>query len=61
MNATYTAEQTVTTLTCEGYPEADVLAAIDSLIEAGLELDQPDDGRIISAAEVDVLRAQLNS
>jgi len=59
MTATCTAEQTVTTLTAEGNPEADILAAIDSLIESGLELDQPENGRIFSAGEVDVLRDQL--
>ena len=43
----------------EGLNRADVLAVIDSLIDAGLELDQPDTGTVLSQPEVGVLRAQL--
>lgn len=39
---TYTVAQAVDVLTREGYAHADVLAALDSLITAGLQLDQPD-------------------
>ncbi|WP_190824721.1 hypothetical protein [Saccharopolyspora pogona] len=56
-----TAEQAVTTLTAEGHDRADVVAAIDSLIVAGLELPQPDEGTVISDAEMQVLRDQLAS
>lgn len=57
---TITAETALTTLTAEGHDRADVLAAIDSLIDAGLELDQPEQGGyVLTAGEVDVLRDHL--
>jgi len=43
----------------EGYAVADVEAAIDSMIAAGLELDQPDEGLVLTGTEVDLLRDQL--
>lgn len=57
---TYTAEQAVNTLVAEGHDRAAVTAAFDSLVDAGLELDQPDEGYLLTAAEVDVLRDQLS-
>jgi hypothetical protein len=58
---TYTADQAVAILTGEGFDIADVNAAFDSMVDAGFELAQPDDGYILTAVEVDVLRDQLNS
>lgn len=55
----YTADDALAVLVAEGHHTNDVHAAIDSLIDAGLELDQPDDGHVISAAELDLLREQL--
>lgn len=43
----------------EGYEHIEVLAAIDSLVDAGLDLPQPEDGYLLTAAELDVLRRQL--
>jgi prevent-host-death family protein len=58
---TITADAAVTALVSEGHDRADVVAAIDSLINAGLDLEQPDDGTILSYGELDVLREQLAS
>lgn len=56
-----TTDQVVAILVSEGHEPADVVAAIDSLINAGLELDQPEEGRAFTTGEVDVLRDQLTS
>jgi hypothetical protein len=53
------ADTAVQTLVKEGYDRDDILAAYDSLIEAGLET--PNDENSISAEELDILREQLNS
>ncbi len=45
----------------EGYASSDVLAVLDSLIDAGLELDQPDEGYLLTDDEVSLVRVQLNS
>lgn len=42
MSQVFTAEWAVEILVAEGHDRADVLAALDSLIDAGLELDQPE-------------------
>ena len=57
----YTGVQAAALLVTEGFDRADVEAVIDSLINAGLELGQPDQGTLISNAEVGVLRDQLLS
>jgi prevent-host-death family protein len=56
---TYNTTEAVRTLTSEGFSRADVQTAVDSLIDAGLELPQPDDGYEFTEGEVDVLRDQL--
>jgi hypothetical protein len=51
-------------LTAEGHSRSDVLAAMDSLIETGLEIqsgDYADDENLFTLAEIGVLRDQLNS
>ena len=59
---TTTATAAVETLVAEGYTRADVLAAVDSLIDAGLELNQPDEGdTVLTEDEVQVLRDQLQA
>lgn len=55
-----TAEDAINTLVSEGHDRDDAVAAFDSLIDAGLELAQPDDGCVITPEELDVLRDQLN-
>lgn len=55
MNA-ITFDQAVSTLTNEGHKEDDVLAAIDSLIIAGLDVEDA-----ISETDLDVLRDQLSA
>lgn len=58
---TYTAEQAESFLRNQGYDRKDVRAAIDSLIDAGLEIgDQPDYGWLLTDAEIGVLRDQLD-
>jgi hypothetical protein len=52
-------DQVADTLEAEGYPAADVEAALNSLIDAGPELDQPDGTWLFTPDEVDVLRRQL--
>lgn len=52
-----TAATAVATLVAEGHREADVIAAYDSLIAAGLENDTDDNS--ITADELDLLREQL--
>lgn len=54
-----TADDALITLVNEGYDRADVVAVIDSLINAGLELDQPDDATMLTAGELDLVRTQL--
>lgn len=54
--ATLTADEAVATLTAEGYDRGDVTAAIDSLIDAGLDAEQPDTHTVLTAAEVDLVR-----
>ena len=54
-----TGQDAITMLADEGYAVADVEAAIDSMIAAGLELDQPDEGLVLTGTEVDLLRDQL--
>jgi hypothetical protein len=61
MTTTYTTDQAINTLVNEGFSSFDAEAAFNSLVDAGLDLDQPDDGYVITSAELDVLRAQLNS
>lgn len=56
---TYTTEQAITILTREGHDRADVEAAFNSLVDAGFELDQPDEDYLLTGDEVDVLRDQL--
>jgi|GEM_PF-3751675 len=56
-----TVEAAANQLVAEGYARDDVVAAIDSLIDAGLSLDQPDEGYVITGDELGVLRAQLDS
>lgn len=58
---TYTDQQVVETLLTEGYTPEDVDAAIDSMITAGLVLEQPDEGYLFTAGELDLLRKQLSS
>ena len=58
---TLTADQAVAILIGEGYDRAVVLAAVDSLIVAGLDAEQPDDGTLLTAGELDVLREQLDA
>lgn len=58
---TYSDIETVEALTAEGYSREAVEALIDQVVTAGLEItDQPDNGVILTAAEVDVIRAQLS-
>lgn len=54
-----TADDALIALVNEGYDRADVVAVIDSLINAGLELDQPDDATMLTAGELDLVRTQL--
>ncbi len=62
MTKTQTAEQAADLLVSEGFQRAEVLAAIDSLIDAGLDLvDQPDYEWLLSDIDMSVLRAQLRS
>ena len=61
VTATFTADDVTDILSDEGYPEADVIAAIDSLVDAGLSLIQPDDGWLLTGEELDMLRARPNS
>lgn len=56
-----TTDDVVEILVAEGYARPDVLAAIDSLITAGLELPQSDDGYRITGDELQVLRNQLDT
>lgn len=60
---TYTAEQAVEELVYAGYDRDDVGAVVDSLIDAGLELPQPDDDDdaqyVLTAEEVELVRTQL--
>jgi len=57
-----TATTAVQTLTDAGYDEADVLAAIDSLIDAGLDAEQDDDNEtLFSESDMAVIKAQLDS
>ena len=53
-----TTDQTVTTLTDEGFDQADVTAAMDSFLEADSR-DMDEAGW--SAEDVDVVRDQLNA
>jgi hypothetical protein len=45
----------------QGHHLADITAALDSLVDAGLELDQPDNDWLLTDAEVGVLRDQLTT
>lgn len=58
---TYTAAQAVETLTAAGYAEADVLAVIDSLIDAGAEGDYDEDAetQMFTAGDMSVLADEL--
>lgn len=57
---TVDADDFLDTLVVEGHDRADAAAAIDSLIDAGLDIDdQPDDGVLLSAADQATVRAQL--
>jgi hypothetical protein len=57
----FTDTQAVETLTGEGYSRADVLAVIDSMIDAGLSLAQPNEGHVFTVGELDALRMQLGA
>lgn len=59
MTATHAAEQVFVDLVADGWDRDDVSTAIDSLIEAGLDADQPDDGHVLTDDEIDVVRDQL--
>lgn len=62
MNATtFTYQAATDLLVTEGYDRDDVTALLDSVINAGLELDQPDEGTLFSADELDTVREELNS
>ena len=54
-----TVEQAIDRLTAQGHAEADVVAVVDALIAAGLELEQPDDGTVLTEGEVELVRADL--
>ena len=60
MTTTINAETATLILTAEGYNAADVLAAIDSLIEAGLTVES-DNETVLTDDEMDLVRDQLNS
>lgn len=57
--AEITADDAVAALTAEGYGQGDVTAAIGSLIDAGLDAEQPDTHTVLTAAEVGVIREQV--
>jgi len=62
MTNTVTAEAAYDILVAEGFAKADVTAAIDSLIDAGLETpdeQQLEDGYVLAPGEVAVVRDQL--
>ena len=56
----HSAEAVHDLLTREGFAHGDISAVFDSMVNAGLELDQPDDGYVLTDAEVDLLREQLS-
>jgi hypothetical protein len=53
------AQAAIDALVTEGHPRDDVQAAFDSMVDAGFQLDQPDEGYVLTPGEVDVLREQL--
>lgn len=62
MSKLITAEEAVDILVGEGFDRADVIAVIDSMIDAGeFQLPQPDDGWIFTLGELDLARDQLRS
>lgn len=64
MTTVYRTASVIGMLTAEGHSHSDVLAAMDSLIETGLEIqsgDYADDENLFTLAEIGVLRDQLNS
>jgi hypothetical protein len=58
--STYTVSQAIDRLITEGFERADINATLNSLIEAGLELPQPDDNYVLGESDMSVLRDQLN-
>ena len=46
-------------LVAEGFPYGEVAGALDALIARGLRLQQGDKGVLLTAAEVEALRATL--
>lgn len=54
-----TAEHLAADLDTDGYDPDVTAALIDSMIDAGLDLDQPDDGWILTADEAETIRAQV--
>jgi hypothetical protein len=60
--STYTTRQAFDTLTAEGYRPQDVDDALNSMVGAGFELPQPDEGDyVLTIAELVVLRDQLEA
>jgi hypothetical protein len=57
---TVTADHAATQLASEGYDPREIHAALNSLIDAGLEAEQPDHTVLITMGEVDLLRSQLD-
>jgi hypothetical protein len=55
------AAQVIDRMVAEGHDRADVQAAFDSMADAGFELDQPDDGYVLSEDEVEMLYDQVGS
>ena len=63
MTTTITTAQAITTLTAAGHDEADILAAIDSLINASSsdELTYDGDELLLTAGDIEVITDQLNA
>jgi len=57
----FTGDQAIEALVLEGFRRADVAAGIDTAIDAGLVLPQPDDDTILTQDEVDQVREELAS
>ena len=54
-------DEAVERLVAEGYDRADVEAVAGTLVESGFELAQPDEGYLLTAGDVDAIRAQIDS
>ena len=57
---TITPDAAVTILTAEGHTLADVLAALDSLIAAGVDHAADDGSALLTGDDLDVVRKQLS-